>query len=43
MGIIIATNILTLQQGDDMVAMDWDQIYSLYLLLEYLMRDARIK
>ena len=40
---ITAANILTLQQGDDMVAMDWDQIYSLYLLLEYLMRDARIK
>ena len=40
---ITAANILTLQQGDDMVAMDWDQIYSLYLLLAYLMRDARIK
>ena len=40
---ITAANILTLQQGDDMVAMDWDQISSLYLLLDYLMRDARIK
>ena len=40
---ITAANILTLQQGDDMVAMDWDQIYSLYLLMESLLRDARIK
>ena len=40
---ITAANILTLQQGDDMVAMDWDQIYSLYILIESLMRDARIK
>ena len=40
---ITAANILTLQQGDDMVAMDWGQIYSLYILIESLMRDARIK
>ena len=40
---ITAANILTLQQGDDMVALDWDQIYSLYLLMESLLRDARIK
>ena len=40
---ITAANILTLQQGDDMVAMDWGQISSLYLLLDSLMRDARIK
>ncbi len=40
---ITAANILTLQQGDDMVAMDWGQISSLYILIESLMRDARIK
>ena len=40
---ITAANILTLQQGDDMVAMDWSQISSLYILIESLMRDARIK
>ena len=40
---VIGAKILTLQQGDDMVALDWDQIYSLYLLMESLLRDARIK